>query len=354
MVQSWVAAQRQAGAEATADADYNALLDAQERRKADLEAHYLGAQAEDVLSGTQIDQIDSAIELVRQGATPNDIAALARLWDFPELPQFVSSVTAPAVGGGGNVLGFAQLAELQRANQAAEAFAQRQFVAGLSDTAFQRPLLEAQATGFFGDRPTLEREFGLQELMQREAGMRGYIGGAPTLERTLGLQGLMNQLQIASGRNATEIAIAQAANAQRAAEMEVNRALGTGQLTGFFGGEPTLERELGVGGLNLNRGEFLADLIRNPTNFVASQLLTRGPGATVGDVIFPGAVGDLLFGGDIQERNLGAQVVTPSLQQANLAGPSELAAAGAGFQFLTGIPQEALWGDVQRKGIRGF
>ena len=126
-------------------------------------------------------------------------------------------------------------------------------------------------------------------------------------------------------------------------------------------GSPTLESQLGFGELalggraaTLSEQQFLTELIRNPTNFLASQLLSRGPGATVGDLQFPGAVGGLLFGGGVPEMRSPSNITIPSLQDVNRATPGELAAAGAGFQFLTRQPQENLVAQIERLGLRGF
>ena len=252
-------------------------------------------------------------------------------------------------------------------------FAREQFLAG-------QGLAEAGVTGYLDGVGTLARERFSADQAYRDlanvltrAGLTGFLDGAPTLDfiseqrrgqefgQELGFRQSSLQQQLAAAASEFE----QQMELERGQSLGFLRGRPTLSQQGLAGilesGSPTLESQLGFGELalggraaTLSEQQFLTELIRNPTNFLASQLLSRGPGATVGDLQFPGAVGGLLFGGGVPEMRSPSNITIPSLQDVNRATPGELAAAGAGFQFLTRQPQENLVAQIERLGLRGF
>ncbi len=278
--------------------------------------------------------------------------------------------------------------------------------------AAQTALQQAQIAGYLGDTPTLARETMQQQNALELAGLLGYFpgldGGDPTatLARQLGFGGLGIQQQDVDLRRMLGLGglgiQQQGLDLQRMLgvgglgiqqqEVDVRRMLGLGgldierqqlglnrgELMGFYGGAPTLEAAQTLGSLwgqptlqaELGRRELAiaeaaqqTEWLRNPSNFIAAQLLRGGPGATVGGVTIPGRVAETIYGGALPNPSqVGygmfgpGQVAVPSLQTINQLNPDELQAVASAVPYLTGgaVTPNQFFGDVAYQGLRGY
>ncbi|ANS04664.1 hypothetical protein [uncultured Mediterranean phage] len=225
-----------------------------------------------------------------------------------------------------------------------------------------RELLGLGGLGIQQQDLDLRQLLGLQGLgiQQQEVDLRDKLGmgglgiqqQGVDLQRMLGLQGLDLERQ----------------------QLGLNQ----GQMMGFYGGAPTLEAAQALGSLwgqptlqaELGRRELAiaeaaqqTEWLRNPSNFIAAQLLRGGPGATVGGVTVPGRVAETIYGGALPNPSqLGygafgpAQVAVPSLQTLNQLNPDEIQAVGSAVPYLTGgaVTPGQFFGDAAYQGLRGY
>ena len=236
-----------------------------------------------------------------------------------------------------------------------------------ADRDFQ--LASGDISGIFGGSPTLAAQLGFGGLnLDRDLGF-GRLG----LDRTLGLGRLgLDQRALTQDANQFGQSLAfqgEQAGLDRALQsalgfgnlnlgrdrLGLDRTLGLGDLS--LGRDRLgLDTELGRGALDLDRLRTGIDLVRNPSHFIASQLVARGPGATVGDLLIPGGVSDLLGGGGDVPIRTGRPFAPPSLQQVSQSTGPELEAAFAAVPFLSGglqTPEQFSFG-IENLGLRGF
>jgi len=278
--------------------------------------------------------------------------------------------------------------------------------------AAQTMMQQAQTMGYMGGTPTLARETMERANALELAGLLGYVpggdGGDPTatlaaqlgygglgiqqqdvdLRRLLGMGGLGIQQQ---DLNLRQMLGLQGLGIQQQ-DVDLRRMLGLGgldidrqqlglnrgELMGFYGGAPTLEAAQTLGSLwgqptlqaELGRRELAiaeaaqqTEWLRNPSNFIAAQLLRGGPGATVGNVTIPGRVAETIYGGALPNPSqVGygmfgpAQVAVPSLQTLNQLNPDEIQAVASAVPYLTGgaVTPNQFFGDAAYQGLRGY
>ena len=242
------------------------------------------------------------------------------------------------------------------------------------------PTQVGQLTGFFDGQPTLQRELGFAGLdLDRSLGFAQLAISERSLEQQATLagraeelerQGLHQQARLVREELANSIQLANIREASAFQRLQAQLGADEAQFTQRlaedvrqFDALSALQgREVTTGerGQRLDELSFAADLIRDPTNFIASQQLLRGEGANLdtlfGGANFPGAVGQVLTGQDIGERDIGAftdQLQIPSFQALNQLDPNELAALPSAVQAL-GIPFDNFAGQVERQGLRAF
>ena len=220
-------------------------------------------------------------------------------------------------------------------------------------------LLGQMGMGLRGDELALQELLGLREL--------GLQGQDLALREAVG----MGNLALGQGGLAEQIAARQAGNLLDRRQLDLNQ----GSLMGFMRGVPTLETGIALGEIGgrqtldakqlaLNKAAQDAEWIRNPSNFIAAQLLRGGPGTTVGLTI-PGRIAETLYGGQLpnpSQVGYGAfgpgqlPLQVPSLQTLNQLNPDELQAVAAAAPFVTGgmVTPTQYFGDAAYQGLRAF